>query len=773
MSKSRLPFALALLPMVVSAALAAQNAATENAKALDEVKVTARKVEESIRKIPLTISAYTAERIEQRGFDSIDDIAAFEPGLHISRTSSIREDTSLRFRGMDSGTNVPHLQNSSAFLDGILIPGSTQFLGLDDIERVEIVKGPQSAFFGRSTFGGAVNFITRTPGPEAKGRIGLTVGRFGRVDSSFSYESPLVENKAAARVSLRRYEFDGAYRNAAPSAGRLGGQSSINGAFTLFLTPSDTFDAKFRIAQSSDDDGAPVGFVLDGTFRNCGPFSQDGLTGTRTYFCGVIAPPSAAQVGYNTDMQGIGIRDEFGFDRNATQLGLTMHWDLNGYDLASVSGSHKESNDSLNDFSLTLPGTFLSYSTLDYSIASQEFRITSPQEQRLRWLAGLFYLRARYASTSAFGCANPGGTPPFCSVAIRARGLFPAPTPSLKKVENEALFAAVNFDLLPTLTVSLEARYARDFVDEGVARPSATETLILANTYESTTPRLIVDFKPNDDWMIYAQYAEGTKPGAFNPDIARRPAAVRQSILSVFGIGIELEEETLKNVEVGTKGLLLDGRLQLNAALYRSNWRNQQFRQSLRGIDSNGDGVVDNRDTQIDVFSQAGRSTIKGFELELFAQLAANVRAELGYNLNRTRYVEFLDANYAQVFGSRDAAGKYQPRSPVHSGNVAIDTEFAAFGDFRGYARGEFIYTGSSYEWAHNLAETGIARTVNARIGVKRENLTIGLYVTNAFDDDTLTGLRRTTDLYRANADALFAGLAEPREYGLTLVWTF
>ena len=131
---------------------------------LEEIVVTARKIGESIQDIPLSITAFTSEDIKAQAITDIEDIAKFTPGLHMSNHLGSRNDPSLKFRGMDYNLSVRDQQLSSAFLDGVYIPGSSQAVSMNDIERVEVVKGPQSAFFGRATFGGAVNFITKTPG---------------------------------------------------------------------------------------------------------------------------------------------------------------------------------------------------------------------------------------------------------------------------------------------------------------------------------------------------------------------------------------------------------------------------------------------------------------------------------------------------------------------------------------------------------------------------------------------------------------------------------
>jgi iron complex outermembrane receptor protein len=136
------------------------------ASALEEIVVTARKREESLQEIPIAISAFTAEQIENRGITRLEDLTLQVAGVQYhSLGLSIpgRVNSSIRFRGMDVNSQVPTFQLGTLFVDGIYVLGGTHSIPLDDVERVEVVKGPQSAYFGRNTFGGAITYISKQP----------------------------------------------------------------------------------------------------------------------------------------------------------------------------------------------------------------------------------------------------------------------------------------------------------------------------------------------------------------------------------------------------------------------------------------------------------------------------------------------------------------------------------------------------------------------------------------------------------------------------------
>ena len=191
---------------------------------MEEITVTARKIGESIQDIPLSITAFASEDIKAQAITGIEDIANFTPGLHMSHVIATRNDPALKFRGMDNSNTQRDQQLASSFVDGIYLSGTSQWVSMNDIERVEMVKGPQSAFFGRGTFGGAVNYITKTPGNEWAADARLVAGQEGRADLEASMEGPILADRLAFRVTGRYYTYDGGWDNEWPGGDKLGSQ---------------------------------------------------------------------------------------------------------------------------------------------------------------------------------------------------------------------------------------------------------------------------------------------------------------------------------------------------------------------------------------------------------------------------------------------------------------------------------------------------------------------------------------------------------------------
>ncbi|MCB1624406.1 MAG: TonB-dependent receptor plug domain-containing protein, partial [Pseudomonadales bacterium] len=239
---------------------------------LEEVVVTARKRVESIQDAPLTIQAFTNTQIEERGVQSISDLAKFAPGLTFNAGSS-RAASDFSIRGMTQISAVGDNRRDlvTVFIDGVPYIGNPSGIGSDDLARVEVIKGPQSALFGKATFGGAISLITTTPGNELKGRVSATAGTYGDYRLSGAIEGPLVENRLSGRLVVDGRQFDGFYRNA--FGGRLGETDERYVAGTLNFTPTDDISIRLRYSKRDDEYGpAATTLIARSDEHNCGPF---------------------------------------------------------------------------------------------------------------------------------------------------------------------------------------------------------------------------------------------------------------------------------------------------------------------------------------------------------------------------------------------------------------------------------------------------------------------------------------------------------------------
>lgn len=796
-----------LTSAIALAAFAGETAA--QSLALEEIVVTARKRDESIQDIPLSVSAFSAAQIQTQQITDVEDVFKFIPGVHMSNHTANRNNPAVRFRAIDPPSSTRNEQTSSAFMDGVYLPTGSQWVSMNDVERVEVVKGPQSAFFGRATFGGAVNFVSKTPDEEWGADVNLILGNNKRADLWLSAEGPIVEDKLYIRASGRYYTYDGAWENEHPSGGDLGAQNTNAAGLMIYATPSEDVSIKAHYVHTRLDDGLAVQFLAKGESNNCGPFTTDGVTGTADYYCGTLTRDLISN-GISIDtspLEDTTFKDDLGLDRKFDFWSLNADWDLggSGYTLTSVTGYYKESTIELRELLTDEIMVFLEWKDDSFS---QEFRLASPQDDKLRWMLGAYYLDVTYNKDAQSGFPCPG-TGPFCGDPTQGfapsgrggRGLFGVNPQVTDEVSNRAVFGSLSYDVTEKLTVNLEFRYEEETLKNGssvtqeampldsstpelailTAQPFGGAEVDLEAKFKAELPRIIIDYKPNDDTLFYASYSKGNNPGGFNPEVVQmEPTVAFPAFNASEGIGYEVLQASLKAYEAGAKYTLADGRGYLNGAVYFMEWGNQRFRGFTRNVDSNGDGVFiqgsDRLGGQID-YNSNGATDIFGFELAGSYALNENWVATASYNYNNSDIKVYQDAVHGRVFGSSDASGKDVARSPKHAATFALDfttaadTMFGQDGDW--YMRYDAWYQSSTFNWVVNLAKTENALLHNLRGGWRGDKYSITAWVENLTDDDSVLSSARTTGSFATGRLGYQFTLPEPRTFGVTLTASF
>ena len=778
---SRLNSFPAILVSVVMAFSLNELAIAQEDAAFEEIVVTARKREESLLEVPLSITALTSDDIEQKGIGEFKDIISFTPGFHFAEHSVGRADRSNRIlviRGMHISQENDHQQAATVFVDGAPTHGSV-IAGLEDAERIEVVRGPQSAYFGRATLAGAVNFVTKTPGREFQGKLTGEFGEYGTTNIGASIEGP-VGDLMSFRIAASTQETDGQYRAANDPGLKLGARKTDSIAATLYFEPNDSFNAKLRFHTWEDDDGPGAAFgygVNNGEeLFDCNlPNSTLAVrSGGGNWFCGEAPFPSAQYIQYDDEMSpgkvnllngvaspGLTIDtitdnpflDGFGFAREAEQLSLVMNFELsNGITLTSITASNENKWMALDDLDrrATADLGIRDVSLLngrDLEDFSQEIRITSPQDQRFRWMAGLSKFKFEGKRTSGF---HIFGT-------VRSLSLG-----NVFDIETEGYFAALEYDITDSLTINVEARRQEDEVEE--ARSSGDE--FVSGTFKSTTPRVALDYRLNDDITLYASYGEGTRPGGFNVNLFNQSQAVLDSLATV-GLKKEIDEEELEMIEVGMKASLLNGRAWLQAAIYQGDWSAQQAAGTF----------VD------DVFyggtATGGDIDLSGFELEGAWAVSDNFTVEATFSHNDSEIKTLTDcADCAVLMGDSDITGmgKRKQRNPKVQASVSGTLVGQMQNGIDWYWRTDYIHTGSSYATDANILETGASDRINMRFGLEKDNLKVELIGKNLTEDETFTNYQFLIDfawLPPGVNRVATAGLPDKRYFGLKATYSF
>jgi iron complex outermembrane receptor protein len=428
-----------------------QTPQSPGALALDEVVVTSRRVEERLQDVPVSITALTSTDLERQAIRNVADLVNATPNLTYSSSVTgrtavpvIRGIALIDERGFDNAVGI--------FIDGIFVSGrAAQNVGMLDLERVEVIKGPQSALYGRNTFSGAINYVTRPTPDEFTARVEATLGSDSLTRINGSIGGPVTE-WFGARLAASYEDDKGTYRNSGPLGvgNGIGGIESKSALLSLRFTPADNLSIELGGYYSEEfADSLPLNLLPN----NCGQFSRT-LNPSATssdlanplYFCGEGRPNGSGFLSMSPDA--------FSFDGETRRGTVSIAWELPGVTIQSLSAYTTTKNVGAQDLDRTqtgdtgygyLPlsvyrafgspsficsgfipvgpcaapnggtaplfnqirsGTFNTYfgiANLDTDYVSSELRFTGSRDQRLRWLGGLFYFRSKNDDTTTLG----------------------------------------------------------------------------------------------------------------------------------------------------------------------------------------------------------------------------------------------------------------------------------------------------------------------------------------------------------------------------------
>ncbi len=801
----------ALSPMAVYA----QDAPVEDDGGPDEIIVTARKFAENLQNAPTSVAVVTAASIERLGLDSIQDLSKTTSGL-IFDDSFGRDANRPVIRGQAS---ILGQSGVAFFIDGIYYSGSIADYDVDSIERVEVVKGPQSALYGRNTYSGAINIISKSPGDVWEGKVSADISDNRRYDFSASIRGPIAEGLGII-VGSRYFSNAGEFRNAFDGT-RIGKQSTKSAYALLKYDTGGTVRASLRANYTNTDDGQPAIFAQSANDNNCLRDNGTLYRGQSRYFCGTIRPQAVnsdySRQFVNAEDVGLEARTfngAFRLDIDLTdELSLTS---LSGYNRRTAT-NQTDGDYSGNSFQTAIFAAFpigpapapvtpprtLRYSTVaatqDFSFSNAQRTSDFSQELKLRYdsdnlklLVGGYYFKqsddqrdtrvvpanalARAQASSAAATAATCARLPLCGAILP----FAASTPNSRStnnfdIRNMAMFGSVSVNVTDTFSISAEGRYAEEKIRQatqsfnaGAAVPAA---LIVEAKYTKFTPRITLDWQATPSNLIYGVYSEGQKPGGFNGN-----TAITAGLPSY-------DAETVKSFEIGSKNSFLDGKLIANFAFFRNKITGYQLTQNVF-VPPNAVSAIVN----------AGDASVRGAEVELLLRPSRNLTVTANYALANARFTRGFDENQGllndvaddglvncsrgdqfptvaqcqSAFGS--IAGKRIPRAPQHS--VFFDVDYRqpiGSGDWKVFAGANVNLISSSFAQVHNLAETGGSVVTDARLGVENGKYKVHFYVKNLFDEDSVAQIIRYADSNNDLRRNFIAGLRPGRRFGLIL----
>ena len=800
----------------------------------DEVIVTARKKEETLLDAPLAISAFGEVELEEAGFTDIIDISKAAPGLFIEEfnQSTARVNSTPRFRGVFLSTDNRLQQTATVFLDGIYMSGGIQTIGVNELERVEIIKGPQSALFGRNTFAGAINYVTKDPSDEFEAKIDVTAATRGEYRLSAGIEGPIMDG-LSYRIAGYYEDVDGHYDNNASgdaNGTRLGDESQWNINGSLMFEPNDDFRLKLRGSYREIDDGISAAVNTTGvTFHNFGGFLindgladlRDGISpapndgnvetdGTRgeSVFRGTITTPDESTIGLNSGFDVIsamrtairgdgrfnaGINalstykynpfntDEFGLKLDEIRFSADAEWQIaENVQFNFLAGYAKEERGRWFDFDQTQDFSFSAFAAAEVEDFTVEGRFSgSLLDDKLLWKVGANYVDIQIDENNAT-INNFGPTIVFGAAFENERNVTGAQT--------FGIFGSLDYELSENWNVTLEGRYQEDEIQEDGVNAGLAEAISPA-TITNFLPRGTLRYQPTDTSTLYVTYSEGNLPGGFNPEVGELTASQLAELQATApGTKITFDEESLKNYEFGWKQQIAGGRGGFNLAAFYMQRSDEIFR-SLQQVTS----VPGSPNATRTVAFNANGATTDIYGLEIDGVLSVNdnldLRGSFAYvdSTIQSYPSDALAGDFTDIFGpNANVEGQTAPRFPPITASIGATWEQSAdLGVFdTWYTRGDIYYTGNYWDSNANVAEQDVAVDSNLRTGLRGDNFGVELFVTNLFNENAPAAAFNFADLSFANrtqAGGFFdfgregatVALRDKRQFGVRANYTF
>lgn len=608
---------------------------------LEDIVVTARRTEERLQDTPISVTAVTSAAIEQRGLTNVSQVAAFAPNVQFSPTANISGSSSaasIFIRGVgQTDFTLTTEPGVGLYLDGVYIARSVGgVLDLVDIERIEVLRGPQGTLFGKNTIGGAINIVTQPPADEFGGRIEGTYGRFNRIDGKASIDVPL-SDKVLTKFSIATLNRDG-YARRLLAGDRLGGINTLTGRFRMLIKATDTFtiDLSLEGTRNRNDSAATTMLgVGDGT----GP----------TFFTneGTPIPASGFIAGLNAALaaRGVPLNQRY-FDENwktgnpYTTNGTgpnfsndniwgasgTLTWELSDTTTLKSISAYRDLDSHFgrdaDNSPLTVVNTEDFYKQWQFS---QEVQLTGKSfDDRLNWIVGAYYLKEkgnnvnRVIINDAIAGGDSTGT-----FVIHSGGL----------VDNDSIagFGQGTFHFTPAFSITAGLRYSDErkrftpvqFIENAPGAPPILPQVEKAVTFHKWNPKVSAEYKWTPNVLTYASFSTGFKSGGFVqrvfPPRVPPPGTDPRDIIPSF------DPETVNVYEVGLKSTLFDNRVRFNAAAFHTDYKNIQ----ITVLDNIAPGI-----------RNAGRGKIDGAELELEAVPTEGLNLSFGLGYTDARYTQ-------------------------------------------------------------------------------------------------------------------------------------
>ncbi len=792
---------MALAPLYDMTAAFAQSVA------LEEIVVTARRREENLMEVPVAISAVSVEKIQAANIKDLSTLSFYTPGLNIDPGLTNTLTRNLNFRGLSTSSG-------QVFVDGISLAGNgTPYLG--SLDRVEVLAGPQSVYFGRATFQGALNFVTKRPSDEFQGKISADYGSFSSHDMALTVEGPIIADKLTALLTARNSYVGGQWRNASDTNETMGWRRSKSWVASLYYTPSDDLTVKIFYDNEWDDSGPPAAIALKGNnlpaFGGTGTQIPGRTGGTQeidcntrgtfgVYYCGAL--PSANGIDpriisgnftLTPYLQGIffdnRLRVPMHFNPRFLQhyggkalanmahvtfeYALPADWAMNAHvayhhtkQQSLNSPNYRDTRDVPNpQFNVPIPAgqpccrlPYISFHLMNQNVLEDydyEVRVSSPADERLRATLGASYLFQTQPGQTNFGQSK---SVPQYQGSLTAQD---AKTP--------AVYGGLYYGILDNMTLTAEARYQRDKVIATTTFPTLRPPTF--DVYNSFSPRVSLDYKYAEGSMAFVLFSRGYRRGGFNSILVGQPASVLQQVAAI-GATERFGQEKLDNFELGVKSTWFDGRARTQLIGYYQMWKNGQVPSTISFVQPSG-GVVNTTIT-----TNGGKVDLSGIELEADWAVtdALVVNATFNYQNSDIKSYNYIPVG-TQIRRSANITGNKFWGSPIMKWTLSPTYTAALVGDWEWFTRADWKHRGKYYIDGTNLAWLPPSEIVDFHLGIQREGLSLEAYVANAFNNREFSqgeyGADSSSSTGGSNENEIRLALPRKREVGIRALYKF
>jgi iron complex outermembrane receptor protein len=741
-ARSRLSLARLLLgsgcaALVQTPALAQEGAAQESASSgggLEEIVVTAQKQAQSQQDVPISVTAITGDSLAAARVANVADLSNSIPNVQINTFSNSPDSAVFTIRGVGVNDADPYVGTTvSVVVDGVVVGVNTAaLLSLFDIDRVEVLRGPQGTLFGANTTGGVINVVTKQPTGELGGEFEAVYGNYNHLELNAALNFPITDN-LAGKISVLHNSMDGYFRNYADN--RRIGERDITSLRGYLKYQQGKYDATLIGEYVRSRNGSQTGVIIAGP-------------GELFYVPGETTRPFDFKRGLNYDQPDSNDRDTYA-------VTLTQNLSTGIGTFTSITSYRDYDNDLYSDDDATTRVLLQTHRRVKHHQFSQELRDLVDITDSTRLIIGGYYFRQKYT--------------------LDQQGKLDGFSPGLGQPQTQAQtnwsisgFAQLYQDITPELRLQAGIRYSHEkttavsttantFNPGGVATfddPIIPGSLIVASgrkSWNNVGWKVGLDYKVTPDVMLYGYYARGFKSGGFTGRIA-----IAQDIGPY-------NPEKLDTIEAGFKADLLDRRLRVNLAAFYNFYNDMQVVQNITYPSGANSASIAN----------AGKAETRGFELEV---TAAPVQG-----LTLTGSLAYLDAKYkeydTQILDPSTGglvpisyAGNRLMNAPKWNAAFGFNWQ-AALGNGTLTTTGQYSYTSAKFTSYTNLPveRVGPVDLVNASVnwGPDDAGWKIGLYGRNLFNEKYFN-----QKLSLAGIGTL-ASLGAPREYGVTFRFGF